>query len=298
MTQIAFLTWQWQPQGPLHTGYDPNLAEFTGRRQRGSRTSINLETHSDPQQLEPAFLASSVKGVFRQAAAWLIERTARQLGAPGYVTCDFYGALDDKYRRSVPPLHPPGDVLCPVCRVFGGSGCLTALGGGDSAGVQRRQSPVSFGFDDGNDAYHAEADFGPPYRFAWQQILNRGQDLRVEQLAQKEVTLAVRVEPASDLSLALLFLASDLISSGVFRFGRFTSRGYGIVRLAPNRAFRATLDQLLSDDTLPWQEISQESGFLAAKSFLEIDPMMALSNTIQTWQSLLYPIVSAGHETG
>jgi CRISPR/Cas system CSM-associated protein Csm3 (group 7 of RAMP superfamily) len=282
MNEIAFLWWNWQIESPLHTGYSQNLAEFTGRRERGSRQSINLETHVDPDTLRAAFLASSVKGVFRHAAAWLIERTARELGEAQFVTCDFAGALDEKWQRK--QTQRVGQTLCPVCQVFGGAGCLSALGKEASAGVQRLKSPVSFGFGDGNDAFHTEAEFSPGYLFTWQQILNKGQELRIEQMRQAEkIVLMARIDPASSYNLALLWLAADLISSGAFRFGRFSSRGYGIVRLKPNMIFQAPMAQLLNQKNLAPQSITFESGIQAARQILGQNPLEIVREFVQQW---------------
>lgn len=270
MSRIAFLTWNWYFAGPLHTGYSQNLAEFTGRRERGSRTSINLETHSDPRTLEPAFLASSVKGVFRAAAVWLLEREARSRGATRYVTCDFNAALDERWQEERRSAY---DGLCPACRLFGGAGCLSAVHRQASAGALRLRSPVSFGFGGGDDAVHGSADFGPAYFFTWQRILNKGLQLSVEQFEADDVILAARVDPAEDEALALLWLAGDLISSGAFRFGRFASRGYGHVRLAPAGFFRGTLDAMLeTGESIEPYSFNRGSGFQIGRAILQEDP--------------------------
>jgi CRISPR/Cas system CSM-associated protein Csm3 (group 7 of RAMP superfamily) len=283
MNQIAFLWWDWRTDSPLHTGYSQNLAEFTGRRERGSRQSINLETHVDPDTLQPAFLASSVKGVFRQAAAWLLERSARELGETRFVTCDYAGALDTKWQQG-PDNRLTNHALCPACQVFGGAGCRSALGKDASAGVQRLKSPVSFGFGDRNDAFYGETEFSPGYFFTWQQLLNKGQALQVEQLKQAEnILLLARLDPASSFSLALLWLAADLISSGAFRFGRFSSRGYGVVRLKPAMVFQASMAELLDEPGPTPKPVVSDSGFAIAEQTLTQNPLAVVNEFIQKW---------------
>lgn len=265
---IAFLRWQMIFDGPLHSGYGLNLAEYTGRRERGARSSIQLETHPDPQSLEPAFLISSIKGVFRSVVAWQVERLARQAGATRFVTADYSEALDRRWRRALQ--REDVSRLCPVSRIFGGSGSDERQ---TSAGALRLKSPVTFGFDGGKDAYHASVRFGPEYWFTWQTLLqNRGQALRVEQLAgSDDLYLVARMDPAVEAGIVLLWLAGDLISSGVFRFGRFTSRGYGIVRLVPHGFALTSLDALLSGEPVTELAVSQ-TGYETARAYWNDDP--------------------------
>lgn len=247
MSKIAILRWSWQPDGPLVTGYSQNLAEAAGKIPRGEKTVVNLETRDRTGELCPGFLASSVKGVFRTAAAWLVERAAREQGAESYVTCDYGLAVPESWRPQLGIRKK--ETLCPVCRVFGGSGCL---GESDVAPASRRKSPVNFGFNRADDAAHGSVQKSPPYRFAWEQVEDKGQKLHVEQLRfAPDTTLEARVEPADDFAVALLLLAADLVSSGFFRFGRFTTRGYGVVRLRPAEYFYGGLPELLEAKTPP-----------------------------------------------
>jgi CRISPR/Cas system CSM-associated protein Csm3 (group 7 of RAMP superfamily) len=284
MSNLAFLAWHWQPVAPLHSGYSRNLASYTGRSQPGAKDSINLETHSDPTDLQPAFLASSVKGVFRQAAAWLVERPARQLGETQYVTLDYNQAIDNKDDKKYAEHRLRGavDRLCPVSYVFGASGFI---GRDDSSNAQRLRAPVSFLFDDHNDAYHGDADFGQGTFFTWETLNNRTKKpLLIEQLTTPAgLRLWVRVDPADSYRLALLWLAADLISSGAFRFGRFTSRGYGIVRLKPTGYHQATLDQLLSQGKMALTEVTASSGYESAQMALGRDPLQVVQKFVTDW---------------
>jgi CRISPR/Cas system CSM-associated protein Csm3 (group 7 of RAMP superfamily) len=290
MSNLAFLVWHWQPVAPIHTGYSKNLASFTGRSQIGAKDSINLETHSDPTQLEPAFLASSVKGVFRQASAWLVERTARQQGETQYITLDYNEALDkDGETYAKHRLRPAVDRLCPVSYVFGASGFI---GRSESSGAQRLRAPVTFLFDEHNDAYHSDAYFGPETLFTWETLWearaeNAGRKrkrLLIEQLSAPEgVNLWIRVDPSDSYRLALLWLTADLISSGAFRFGRFTSRGYGIVRLRPVGFCLASLDQLLAQDELLLTSVAVSSGFDSARLVLNRDPQDIVNEFVANW---------------
>jgi hypothetical protein len=395
MSQVAILHWNWQPAGPLVTGYSQNLAEAAGEIERGQRSVINLKTRGTGGELQPAFLASSVKGVFRTAAAWLVERTARQAGAQSYVTCDYGLAVPESWRPRL-GIHKRED-LCPVCCVFGGAGCL---GESDVAPVTRRKSQVDFGFSQRDDAWHSQALTAPGTLFTWETIslldvpylsrlkdvldeiiegletedlgvdldklgpsadhhqvyerlrhrvqtedistledwagvltddfpypemvelavsleaiVNSGDDLTdkrklsiaamqttqqkidkwlqklkakppkklvVEQLqAEPGTMLSARINPADDFAVALILLASDLVSSGFFRFGRFTSRGYGVVRLKPADYFLGRLNDLLSADEVSLQAVGEgQTGMALARELLGYEPVQALKRAV------------------
>lgn len=265
MSKVAILRWRWQPIAPLVTGYSQNLAEAAGKIERGERQVVNLETHNPQGKLAPSFLATSVKGVFRSAAGWLIEREARQQGATTYVTQDYQEAIPERWRRELRIAESP--VLCPLSKVFGGADLPAE---DRSAATWRQKSLINFNFNRGNDAAYGNVKVGPPYRFTWEQIENKGKPLRIEQLTFAEDTvLEARIEPADDFAIVLTLLAGDLISSGFFRFGRFTSRGYGVVRLPLHSYFWGDLFTLLSQDEVAFETVPEgESGFeLAARLF-------------------------------
>lgn len=287
MSHVAYIRFDWEPAGPLHTGYGLNLAEYTGRRKRGERSSINLETHPGPDQpLTPAFLASSVKGVFRSASAWLVERVARELGSDRFVTCDYWTAVPERWptRKEAPSVAE----LCPICQVYGGAGCLAQMGARGETPFLRRRSAVSFTFDDRNDAYNAPAEFGTPYTFAWQVVEGKGQELKVEQLQVPRggVRLEARIEPAAPLGVALVCLSADLIGAGFFRFGRFTSRGYGVVRLRPQAAFYGTLAEVFNLEGDPCRPVDGHlAGYEIAQQLLPADPRQIIRRVVQEWMT-------------
>jgi CRISPR/Cas system CSM-associated protein Csm3 (group 7 of RAMP superfamily) len=285
MNKIAVLRWQWQPASPvaLVTGYSQNLAEAAGEIERGQRNVINLKTRDDRGELRSSFLAASVKGVFRSAAAWLVERTAREQGATGYITCDYGLAVPGSWRSQV-GVHKTQN-LCPVCRIFGGSGCL---GEDDVAPVTRLKSPVSFTFNRANDAAYGVAKKSPPYRFAWEQIDNKGKKLIIDRLEfEPDTVLQARVEPTypdldTDFAVALLLLSADLVSSGFFRFGRFTSRGYGVVRLQFQNYYYGSLMNLLAEtDASPTPVKAQTSGYQVELAKGQAAPIQIVQNKIK-----------------
>lgn len=288
MRETAILRWRWQPAGPVVTGYSQNLAEAAGEIKRGAREVINLQTRDDAHTLSPSFLSSSVKGVFRSASAWLVERTARQQGEARFVTCDYGEAVPERRRAKL--VHRGLEGLCPICRVFGGSGCLS---GREGTPAQRQQGRVRFSFAHADDAAHGSVRKSPPYRFAWEQVEGRGHRLVVEQLQfEPDAVLEARVEPVDDFVVALLWLAGDLVSSGFFRFGRFTTRGYGVVRLLPTGQLRLGLSDLLSgEDPTLLPVADQRSGKKAAEAILGEDPTLTVTGAVRDW--LLSTVVEA-----
>ena len=256
MSDVATLYFSWQQVGPLHSGYGYTLAQAVGKIQLGARRSAQLETHPDAgAPLTPAFLASSVKGVFRAASAWLVERTARQLGATTYATCDYQGAVPKRWRKRFDV--PKTKEFCPVCRVYGGAGCLSAVRPGKDETLRRQVSRVRFTFRDADDALHGSAAWGRKQTFAWEKASGKTGQLKIENFeppAQPSPRLEVRVDRADDFALALVTLSADLIGSGLFRFGRFVSRGYGSVQLSLTRGEYTGLDVLLREGkTKTWK---------------------------------------------
>jgi len=256
MSKVAKLYFTWQPVGPLHSGYGHTLAQALGKIGRGARRSAQLETHLGVDAPPtPAFLASSVKGVFRSASAWLVERTARELGATTYATCDYQDAVPDRWRKRF--LLPEAEGFCPICQVYGGAGCLAAVRRGRDEILRRQLSRLRFGFHDADDALHGQAQWSRKQTFAWEEASGKRGRLEIENFTphgHPQPRLEVRFDPADDFALALVSLSADLIGSGLFRFGRFVSRGYGVVRVTPDGGERTDLHTLLGDGSpTNWQ---------------------------------------------
>ena len=260
MSEVATLYFTWEQIGPLHSGYGQTLAQALGKIERYARKSAQLGTHVGVKEKpKSAFLSSSVKGVFRSASAWLVERTARELGAPTYATCDYHSAVTDRWRKQfwIPRLKE--DQFCPICQVYGGAGCLAAVRRDkkNDETLRRQLSRVRFTFHDADDALHGHAQWSREQTFAWEKASGRKGRLEIENFTpdlHPQPRLEVRFDPADDFSLALVMLSADLIGSGVFRFGRFVSRGYGAVRLTFEGGQRTDLQTLLrGGEPGPWE---------------------------------------------
>lgn len=248
MSKVARLFFDWTQVSPVHSGYGQTLAQATGKIERGARKSAQLETHSGPEgTLGPALLASSVKGVFRSASAWLVERAASELGpAATYATCDYQSAVPQSWRARIQIPRVADGAFCPICRVYGGAGCMAAVRGGSEEKLRRQLSRVRFSFGSVDDALHGSAAWGAKQTFAWEKASGKRGQLEIENFTpDANARLEVRVDDADDFALALIALSADLIGSGLFRFGRFVSRGYGAVRLTPDGGEETDLYALL-----------------------------------------------------
>jgi len=83
--------------------------------------------------------------------------------------------------------------------------------------------------------------------------------------------------------VALVCLAADLISSGFFRFGRFTSRGYGVVRLIPYKYFYGSLPDLLATEDDPCKPSEVSSGYELAEKLLKHDPLKVIKEVVSEY---------------
>jgi len=278
------IRWKWEWSGPLVSGLSQQVAIAADLIEPRAASVVNLRTRAAPGQPKPAFLATSVKGVFRSVGAWLIERLARdRWRLDHYLTCDYGQSLPEKWSRARPAAQA---ALCPACRIFGGAGCLSTAEG--DAPRLRLKSPLAFTFAGGSDAYHGEVAQGGPYRFAWQQVANKKGGLAIERLQPPPdgVELVARLETGSAAHQALLFLAGDLISSGFFRFGRFTSRGHGLVRLTPQAHCLAGLHDLLAGDPLAWTDLPDGgTGLEAARLVLAAEPLELVGRFLEQYQA-------------
>jgi hypothetical protein len=267
MNKLGLLTFRWDGISPLHSGYSSEFAKFVKEYVKRRKVSVNLETRDEEGELQDAFLASSVKGVFRSASAWLVEKVARDaLHESQFVTCDYWGddAPQDKKMG------------CPVCQVYGGSGCCVG-------NLYRERAKATFAFDT-DDALHPQTRVRQ-YNFAHEQISGKlGKKLEVESLQVGDSAfLHVRLDPADDLAVALVCLAADLISSGFFRFGRFTSRGYGVVRLIPHEHFHGNLSDLLAADDVHYEPSGVDSGYELAGKLLGQDPLEVVRRAVEEY---------------
>jgi hypothetical protein len=266
MNKLGLLTFRWDGISPLHSGYSSDFAKFA-KGVAGEKISVNLETRDADHNLTDSFLASSVKGVFRSVSAWLVEKVARDaLHESQFVTCDYWGDDAPKDKKTG----------CPVCQVYGGSGCRV----GD---LYRERAKATFTFDADN-ALHPQTRVRR-YNFAHEQISGKlGKKLEVESLqVEDSAFLRIRLDPADDLAVALVCLAADLISSGFFRFGRFTSRGYGVVRLIPHEHFYGNLSDLLGADDVPYEPSGVGSGYELARKLLRQDPLEVVRRAVEEY---------------
>lgn len=287
--KIADLRFGWQPQGPLLVGYGYAFSREAGLIAAGEKRVTQYASRTREGVLTPSLLATSVKGVFRSAAAWLVEREGqivqgRAAGWRVYVTCDYGKAIPEAggWPKAVGTIRRK-DALCPVCRTFGGSGCL----GDESNNALRQQGIVRFQFDGDADALFGRTRQAGRQAFAWEEADGRQvKVLQGEQLvtaAGAQMTARVQTDDPADyaLAVALIGLSADLIDRGFFRFGRFTSRGYGWVRLTAPAGRQMALADLLATGAAEWQAATGSTGLAAA--LLGREPWAVLREAVEGW---------------
>ena len=86
------------------------------------------------------------------------------------------------------------------------------------------------------------------------------------------------------ISQPFKFIQVTGISSGFFRFGRFTTRGYGVIRLTPVGYQQVNLFNLLAGDEGRWQSLEPTLGGLqAAQTVLNANPHELIGEFLQTY---------------
>lgn len=295
---IYELQFAWHPQGPLLSGYDYKFsreAEYIAPHDKKIGQYESRKKEQNEHKLTPSLLATSAKGVFRSTAAWLVEREGQILQGSGarrrYITADYADALPGRGQLSnavqaVRRLDRP----CPVSRVFGGGGGVQ----GKSRNALRRQGLVRLSFrqsDGSSDALFGHVESRRNQNFAWEVASGRKQPLETETLVVGSAPhLLVQIQPQDhvsgaadvELAVALVCLAADLISTGFFRFGRFTSRGYGWVRLTEPSGRVLRLHALERG----WASAAERrpvNGMALAEALLQKDPRTVVRETVRRW---------------
>ena len=289
VSQPLKIVWQLQPRSLLHTGVSLDFAKsFFGQQREPHSRNLRLSQPRNPAQLTPALLVSSLKGVWRAALAWLCEALARQQGwvrQGQSLTTDYW-----------PGKEWPADKACPVRAVFGGPLPPRTMAAGQ--GTTQDQTASARGlvrFRAAAGSYWpatARADWcqeAAKFRFARKLLQDRQRDqalLHIETIKLAENSCVItEIQPGTDLPAALiaLCLAADLISAGFFRVGRFTSRGFGIVRLKPISVSTGTLVNFLkcTSKTLDGAESGKE---LLTRIFRIDNPLSQLAKWLKEFQ--------------
>lgn len=216
--------------------YDHELAEEI-RAGAKPKTSHHLRLRRTPCDFgqeqpspPPSVMVSSIKGVLRSATAWLLESLGRNGTTQG---CSVTSEYSMSGRREA----QKAGGTCPVQLLLGG------LGQDGKGGLR---SPVrvfarrvldsnphsSFFACKGQEHWKTK-----PLLFSWQfQHSKPGELLKMETSELTDAFLVTEIQPGIHAHYALLAvcLAMDLISTGFFRIGGFSTRGYGVIRCVPH----------------------------------------------------------------
>jgi CRISPR/Cas system CSM-associated protein Csm3 (group 7 of RAMP superfamily) len=274
------ITWQLEPSSLLLTGVSLDFAKaFFGQKGEPHSRNLRLSQSKNPAQLTPALLVSSLKGVFRAAMAWLLEKIARDNGWAAQqhsCTSDYRSEKDQ-------------NLPCPLRAILGGPLPVEHPGQDtekSEKGLIRFLAPHGSYFSGrvrGN--WQQEEN---RFRFARKLLQDKQRDqalLHIETIKLDENSCVVtEIAPGryTHAALLALCLAADLISAGFFRVGRFTSRGFGIVRLKPVSVSTGTLIDLLEERGTERPRANANSGFeLLTRTFKIADPLGQLASWLQ-----------------
>jgi|GEM_PF-2117869 len=272
------ITWQLEPASLLHTGVSLDFAKaFFGQQREPHSRNLRLSCPDAPGQLTPALLVSSLKGVFRAAMAWLLEKIARDKGWADQqhpCTSDYRSEKDKNLR-------------CPLRAILGGPLPVEQPGQDtekSEKGHIRFLAPHGSYFSGRVRGNWQQKE--NRFRFARKLLQDRQRDqalLHIETIKLDENSCVVtEIAPGryTHAALLALCLAADLISAGFFRLGRFTSRGFGIVRLIPVSVDTRTLIDLLEERGT--ERPGADSGFeLLTQTFNIANPLGQLASWLQ-----------------
>ncbi len=279
------IVWRFQPLSPLHTGVSLDFAKaFHGQQREPHSRNLRLSQPQNPAQLTPALLVSSLKGVWRSAFAWLVEKIAREQGLADQqspMTADYWQGKEEDYAKK-----------CPVRAIFGGPLPQRKMTAGQEVSKDQAAARGLVRFLASAGSYWPATvrtdwcEDAARFRFARKLLQDKQRDqalLHIETINLDEdswVITEIQPGPHALPALIALCLAADLISAGFFRVGRFTSRGFGLVRLKPVSVCSGSLVDFLEDRAaeLP----GADSGFqLLSETFKITDPLGELAGWLQ-----------------
>ncbi|MHA1757063.1 MAG: hypothetical protein ACTSVV_09850 [Promethearchaeota archaeon] len=272
---LTFLKFKIDIETKLHSSYGTEFARYAKPARSRGRSSVNFEIKRYFKNLKPAFLVSSLKGIFRTTTAWLFERIAEELAMSHPITCDFSVKWDKKK-------------ICPVCKIYGGP-FREQLD--EQKQFQSIKSKVRL-FIEGERK--SAALFGTINQirelpFTHEIINNNSGKLNIETLNfDNGQNLMVEIHPNQDWEpiLASVCLSADLINSSFFRAGKFTSRGFGILKIIPLEYLQVNLQDLLENQNKTNSMTPHNnSNFLLAKQILKKDPLIVLSEWLKDFFS-------------
>lgn len=272
MKEIAVIDFDIQFLTEIHSGYSAGFAKFVKGYEEGKKVSYNLETRNTAGELRPSLLASSIKGVFRNTSAFLLEKIGREFPQKLPITCDYIKEQGD---------WPDSKKLCANCNIYGGP--FRETNKGDEEKGKRLKSKINILLNN-SDVLQAKNTLDKIFEFPNTVIRRQEKPLIIKSLAHRELNgiLKIVFDPFDRFSFSVVCLSADLISSGFFRVGRFTSRGYGIIRLIPRNFRKARIIDYLYQSSKHADLDTYQSGFQLANKVLEQDPVRLIKDFF-TW---------------
>ena len=215
---------------------------------------------------------------------WLLEKVARDaLDRTGVITWDYLPTAG-----GMPGRQP----LCLVCQVYGGP--YREHGEGSERQHSALRGVLAFSFGR-SDALQSGTTETKAFQFPNVELRKQAQSPKDRARDEKEYPvvihglatdssvedLVIKISPYSEFALALACLSADLISPGFFRWGRFSSRGYGLVRLVPQTYAKDPLSAWLMAGKPGFQEAGGRTGFELVREITAQDPIAIVVERIE-----------------
>lgn len=270
---LILMDWEVLPQGAMISGVSQYFVKaFRKVGNSKSSFSLLLADPEHPENLAPAIVLSSLKGVFRSAMGWLFEKIRIGLGHSRPCISDYWREGDW-----------PVQWLCPLRLIFGGP--IPGTGGKDVPELSQRGVLRFSSYSEtnrsgsyvvrrvGREDWQKNSKTGDRrYPFP-QSITSTGaytDGLNIESAKGAPFALRIEIEPGphSRAALISLCLAMDLVGAGFFRLGRFSTRGFGAARFRPDRIRDCNLADLI-DAGLPGLSGHPSKYTISGKKLLE-----------------------------
>ena len=279
------IQWRVQRQSLLHTGVSLDFSKSFFKYPGVSKYSRNLWLSSAqcPEKIAPAMTASSFKGLFRSATSWLFEKIARDCGwvpEGGSFTSDYHIDGDWPIQRS-----------CPVRAIYGGQAAVSNSAsavseGRENAGHEKKSEigKVRFMLENGSMAnVRVKRDWNKSPESSLPFMSRQAGALNVESIETGTMALKTGISagPNSGPAFLSVCLAADLIGAGFFRIGRLTTRGFGLVRMFPEKFVRTNLADLFLSKGGKMEETGFQSGYALAFKILENEPLAILTGWLE-----------------
>ncbi len=236
----------------LHSGMDQGIAELTGES-FGAKASPQLKMKDKEGNFRDYIQNESFRGLFKSTAEFILENSCfeqENVGQANYATSSYLKAfenlqcpinLSESYYSKIFGYNLTKKIaFAPMICVFPTfPNCLYwAFQNKNKEKEDNRLIDKLFGTTKSRSriaiTYHQQNSISAPIKsnFACEILkLSKGsKELKIDSYKPKSASLQIILDKPTEKELGLILLTIDAISSGHFRVGKMTSRGFGVLR--------------------------------------------------------------------